>query len=266
EKSPPRAVPRLDKLSRAELVQQLESPNGHVRDLAQRLIVERQDKECVPLLEKMAKESKSPLGRLHSLCALDRIGAITSEVVAARLSDGDAGVRRHAARLTETAGVNLKGQLREIAQDPDAQVRLQIACSLATSRGDPAHQSSVEALAVMALTNQNDTYIGAATLSSVTPDNAVALFTVVMKFSNPSEDFMGKLVATLVGVGGREELALAVVNLAKADANSPEPWQFSALGVLVEALRKNRKAWMAVVDGNFDNSATNLRRWATTAR
>src|SRR5262249_9148169 len=66
EKVPPRAVPRLDKLGREELVKQLESPSGVVRDLVQWLIVERQNKEYTSLLQVISSASKSQQARVQS--------------------------------------------------------------------------------------------------------------------------------------------------------------------------------------------------------
>ena len=70
------ALPHLDKASTKELVATLESPNGWDRDTASRLLYERQDKSAVPALIKLLKNSKSPLGRLHALCALDGVEGI----------------------------------------------------------------------------------------------------------------------------------------------------------------------------------------------
>src|SRR5438309_5848875 len=61
----PRAIPRLDKLDTTGLVAALDSPNGWQRDTAQMMLLWRNDKAAVPLLEKMATESKRPLARLH---------------------------------------------------------------------------------------------------------------------------------------------------------------------------------------------------------
>src|SRR5690606_23499830 len=56
----PRAIPRLDKLSTQELVAALDSPNGWQRDMAQQLLVQRQDKAAVAALERLARESRRP--------------------------------------------------------------------------------------------------------------------------------------------------------------------------------------------------------------
>src|SRR5207244_787521 len=70
------ALPRLSKATTAELVKLLEHPSGWHRDTAARLLYQKQEINAWPALVKLAKESRSPLGRLHALCALDGIGLI----------------------------------------------------------------------------------------------------------------------------------------------------------------------------------------------
>ena len=72
----PRTVPRFDNLDTAGLVAALDSPSGWQRDLAQQMLVQKQDKSAAPLLEKMARDSKNPLARLHALCTLDGLNAL----------------------------------------------------------------------------------------------------------------------------------------------------------------------------------------------
>src|SRR5262249_26184271 len=129
----PRAVPRLDQLDAAGLVVALDSPSGWQRDLAQQLLVERQDKAAVPLLEKLAKECQRPLGRLHALCTLDGLGALSAALVQRALDDAHPGVRRHAVRLCEgrlSQAPELGAALVKHVSDPDPQARLQLAYTL----------------------------------------------------------------------------------------------------------------------------------------
>ena len=68
-------LPQLPKES-PELVASLSHPNGWVRDMAQRLIVEKNDGRIVPLLEEMAAVNPNPLGRLHALWTLEGMGRL----------------------------------------------------------------------------------------------------------------------------------------------------------------------------------------------
>ena len=96
----PRAIPRLDKLDTAGLVAALDSPSGWQRDMAQQMLLWRGDQAAVPLLKKLASTSARPLARLHALCTLDGLNALTPESWQG-LADAHPGVRRHAVRLCE---------------------------------------------------------------------------------------------------------------------------------------------------------------------
>ena len=63
----PRPVPQLDNLDAAGLVAALDTPNGWQRDTAHMMLVWRLDKTAVYPLEKLARESKNQLARLHAL-------------------------------------------------------------------------------------------------------------------------------------------------------------------------------------------------------
>src|SRR5262249_13971079 len=68
-KAPPQ--PRLAAASSRELVKHLEHPGGWWRDTAMRLLVERQDKSVVPVVEERLREATFDVGRLHLLWTLE---------------------------------------------------------------------------------------------------------------------------------------------------------------------------------------------------
>ena len=129
----------LGDMTAAELVNTLAHPNGWHRDCASRLLYERYqgDSGVVMLLEELARDSKSPHGRLHAMCALRGFNALTSKVVLPRLKDQSPRVREHAVRLCEYL---LKGgalsnddavaALGPLATDADPRVILQLAFTL----------------------------------------------------------------------------------------------------------------------------------------
>src|SRR5262249_12655643 len=93
--------PRLSKATTAELVALLEHPNGWHRDTASRLLYQRQDRTAVAPLKKLAAESRSALGRMHALYALDGLGALDAALVLGGLTDAEPRVRVLALRLAE---------------------------------------------------------------------------------------------------------------------------------------------------------------------
>jgi putative membrane-bound dehydrogenase-like protein len=164
----PRAIPRLDKLPTPALVAALDSPNGWQRDMVQQMLLWNVDKGAVQPLEALVFHSPRALTRLHALCALDGLAALRPEVVLRGLADENAGVRRHAVRLSETlfsANPAVGEAVVRLAGDADPQVRMQVAYSLGEWR-DPL---SGRTLARMAMRDGADPYLLAAVMSSAVP-------------------------------------------------------------------------------------------------
>src|SRR5207247_6942692 len=96
-KLPPR--PHLDKASTKELVAMLEHPNGWHRETAARLLFERQDRAAIRLVNSLVGSSKSALGRVHAVYAMEGLGVFYEAHMLNRMDDPDAMVRQHAVRL-----------------------------------------------------------------------------------------------------------------------------------------------------------------------
>jgi len=161
--SPP--TPRMDNLSTTELVAQLESPNGWRRDTAQRLLVASRDETAIEPLKKMVTDGSRPTARLHALCTLEGLEKLSPDLITAALKDVHPAVRRWAVRLAPTANVPLSS-LVALINDPDAKVRLELAC-VAGQRGDVAAATILGDL----LHRDTDPYLRAAMISSLNADN-----------------------------------------------------------------------------------------------
>ena len=157
--------PKLGRASVGELVTSLESPHAWNRQTAQRLLWERQDKSAVTPLRKLLKSSKSPLGRLHALCTLDGLHALSSDDILSGLSDSNPGVRAHAVRLAPVVADKSPKVVEKLAGligDENYRVRFQLAFSL----GDIKNERAGKALAEMAARFADDAAIRIAVLSS----------------------------------------------------------------------------------------------------
>ncbi|HEV8607274.1 MAG TPA: PVC-type heme-binding CxxCH protein, partial [Tepidisphaeraceae bacterium] len=178
----PRAIPRLDQLDAAGLVMALDSPSGWQRDTAQRLLIERRDAKAIPLLREMALKSARPLARLHALCALDGLNGADSVILMAALRDGHPGIRRHAVRIAESQfnqSPELAAAAAKLVADADAQVRLQLACSLGA--WDSADAGT--ALGQLAMRDAGEKFALAAVFSSVTAKNLDSMAAAIMAAS-----------------------------------------------------------------------------------
>ncbi len=124
------------------LVEQLGSANGWVRDMAQRLLVEKNDDDSAASLEKVATAGATPVARLHALWTLEGINNLQPEIILKALTDADAHVRAAAIRLIEpqlvpTLRAQALPQVLKLATDTEPNVQLQLALTL-SAISDPA--------------------------------------------------------------------------------------------------------------------------------
>lgn len=126
--------PKMSGMGTAELVAQLASPHGWVRDTAHRLIWERQDTAAEAPLRDLFKSTAKPQARLHALWSLEGLGKLTPDDVLRGLNDADPHVREHAVRLSERFAANppaaLLAKLLSLGDDADLRVSWQLAFTL----------------------------------------------------------------------------------------------------------------------------------------
>ena len=138
----PDKKPNMLNESTANLVQHLSHPNGWWRDTAQKLIILRKDRDTVaPALEKLARDGKNELARVHALWTLEGLGKATPGILARALDDPSSQVRIAALRIAEPfftkghtdliATLSLNTHLLD-----DLEMSIQALNSIATSGGD----------------------------------------------------------------------------------------------------------------------------------
>ncbi len=156
----------VDRSDTATLVRLLEHPNAWHRETAQRLLFEKQDHAAVQPLERLARRSKSPVGRLHALATLDGLGALAADVVVGALADPHPRVRERAVLLAErVAGrsAEVRRRLHAMTADDDMRVRYQLAFVL----GELEESRRLDALAELARRDGADTWMRIAIQSSL---------------------------------------------------------------------------------------------------
>jgi mono/diheme cytochrome c family protein/glucose/arabinose dehydrogenase len=97
----PAKAKKLSAASSADLVAELSNPDGWHRDMAQRLLIERNDKSTIPGLTDLARKGTTNLSRFHALWTLDGLHISQPELLFSLLSDGDPLVGSTALRLLE---------------------------------------------------------------------------------------------------------------------------------------------------------------------
>ncbi|MEX2558669.1 MAG: PVC-type heme-binding CxxCH protein [Pirellulales bacterium] len=232
----PRAWPRLDRLETAELVALLDSPNGWLRDKAQQLLIHAGDRSAIQELEAKAAAGKTALGRLHALCTLDGLEALTPDVLRQALTDPHPAVRRHAIRLSEAPAcrsAEVEARLTALACDPDPHVRLQLACTL----GCWESARCAETLGRLLSEDHSDPYISAAALSSLTRGNvAIVVETVLAASKETPPALVQALLQSAVGFDEPHTAAALVDRLARPRSEGFSDGQFAALAGWLDAL------------------------------
>ncbi len=169
--------PRLNQASIEQLVDHLTHADSWWRETAQRLIYQRQDPAAIKPLRELLQESFSHLGRMHALYSLAGLDALTAADVIAAMNDPSPWVREHAVRLSERwlrqanapeADRTLKSVV-QLADDRDARVRFQVACSLGEVQGVAKSQLVANALQTILLNAPKDHWTQTAVLSSSLP-------------------------------------------------------------------------------------------------
>ena len=213
--------PRLDRASPAQLVAQLAHSNGVIRDLAHRLLVEKQAVFVTDSLIELAQKHSSPKTRLHALCILDGIDRLSPTLLKSALSDPHPQIKRNALRLAESRWKKHPGLLTtslKLTNDSDPAVRLQAACSLGLSNSPAAGK----ALARLVVRDHTLPFIRAAVFSSTH-----------LHFDHLAEAALenGVLIEELLKLGGKQKsLDPLITRLATPGENGFTSNQFKALG------------------------------------
>lgn len=130
----PDVAPKMNEETPAQLVAHLAHPNGWWRDTAQKLLVLKQDQSVVPALTAMAQSHANPLARFHALWTLEGLGALTPEIVRAKLKDENPQVRAAAIRASESLYQKdkpvLVADVQAAVKDKDPAVALQALLTL----------------------------------------------------------------------------------------------------------------------------------------
>lgn len=97
----PSPTKKLSQLTSDELIEYLSNENGWYRDMAQRLLVERKDKNLKEQLTTVVTKGTNILGRLHALWTMEGLKVISADLLLSILGDSSELIRINAMRLLE---------------------------------------------------------------------------------------------------------------------------------------------------------------------
>ena len=245
-------VPRLGEADSAGLVKELGNSNGWRRDTAQRLLVEKQDPQAVPLLKVALSQSQSPLARVHALWVLQSFKAADDELLALALSDTDPHVREQALRLCEGRLANpaIRRAVVACADDGDARVRFQCALAL----GGLSGREELRALARIAARDGENEWTRLAIVSGLgeTATRSLALLmeaepTFLTEPSTGQAEVL-RQIAAIIGARNRDpELEDCLALLNKQAAKAPPIGKLAILAGLLEGLSRSPRPWRKLV-------------------
>ncbi len=235
---PPRRPRPLSSATALELVDALDSPNGPQRDMAQQLLVERRAVEAAPAIGRLFHRSPHANRRLQALATLEGLGVIDDSLLASALSDSHGAVRRHAVWIAESR--LQRDEVRRallkmaVAGDPDAQVRLQLACSLGEWR-DP---QAGAALAGMMIRDADDPYIVASVMSAVQTHVQWILPELIRQGADLSahRQLAKELIPAVLDAEDENVLSATLHELVKRADKAGRIWQWEVLARLLHAL------------------------------
>jgi mono/diheme cytochrome c family protein/glucose/arabinose dehydrogenase len=221
-------TPLSAKTTSTQLIQLLSHPNGWRRDMAQRLLVERNDKSIVPALRKLAQGATDVRTRLHALWTLDALDAIEPDTVIQALGHQNRDVRVSALRLSERwiaqPNHRIQGEVLKRLDDADWAVRRQLAATL----GELPPGSKETALASLLERNGDDPVAMDAAISGMSGIELAVLERLLQGAGETPQRSAAitMLAATIVRAGND---AAVQAMLARVAETTRPAWQRAAL-------------------------------------
>ena len=138
---------KLSENSNAQLIDYLSDADGWYRDMAQRLLVERDDQSVIGELTALALKGKNELGRFHALWTLEGLNFKDTEFLFQLLDDPSALISNTALRLLEPFAsrdrnirIRLEDALRKQSATAAIGKSLQMAFSASALEEDVSHE------------------------------------------------------------------------------------------------------------------------------
>ena len=233
--------------SSEELVALLENPNAWHRETAARLLFERQDRTAESALNDLASTTMNPIARVHAWHALDGLSLLDRATIVRRLHGPEGPDMPHAIRLAErwTDDATVQQLIANRAFGSDARTRFQCALSLGLK---PPSESSLGALAAVALRDAGDPWTRSAVMLSV-QDQPAAMFHALVQVTAHADRWhdegLRSLLSELAFMIGRDDPPRQIgdsihvlISYAADDRGQNDKEIFSTLAVAISEFAK----------------------------
>ncbi|MGN6437409.1 MAG: PVC-type heme-binding CxxCH protein [Agriterribacter sp.] len=260
---------QLGKATSEALINELKNSNAWWRINAQRLLVDRADKNAVPGLIEMATKSASSMGRLHALWTLQGLNALQPGIIKIALKDTVAGIRENAVKLAElhlNDDPGLLPDLLALQNDPNTKVRFQLLLTLGFSNTDAAFEARNNLL----FRDIENRWFQFAALSATSPraDALLNLLTTASKSSNAAYASMVQRVTSMIVSAANENTVRKLMQQSVSPQTPKEKeWQPVILRGLAQGLRSrenklaiSEKEQQLLLNTFFNSSSDELRK------
>ena len=251
------------------LVKELTNKNSWWRLHAQRLLVDRADKNTIPALSEMVSNSASEMGRLHALWTLEGMGALEPALIKTALKDKVAGIRENAIKLAElhlNDAPDVVTALLSLQNDDNIKVRFQLLLTL----GYVNTPQAADVRNKLLFRDMEDKWFQSAALSAsdLQPDALLNVLLSAFKTDIPAYDAMvQKLTSMIAGSADSSVIHKLIHKSITTKPTHKQAWQPAMLRGLAQGLR-SRKNKIAINEADqqlllkifFDNPSNELRR------
>ncbi len=239
----PREIVRMDKMNVKDLVKQLESPSGWVRDTAHQFLIRElkgqvdQDNAAKQLTE-IAKKSKVPQARLHAIYAKDAINDWRVGSLRVFMEDPHPAIRKHSLALME-AGFSLRDEeelLAALEKDADDKVRQQLLYSLGKAATYPDYG---QRLVRLLSENAGNPYLLAAGLSSVSKDNWKMVLSTISKQEKTPAALFAPMMRLAQAIGEPIDASQLFLRQLNSQEKLPFGQQLVSTAEMLDMMEKN---------------------------
>ncbi len=225
-------IPKLDGLDDAELIAQLESSNGTVRDLVHQMLLWHRQAGAPSMLKIMARDGRSPTARLHALCILDGLGLHDRDLLNEALADPHPGVVRHALRIS-AGRFSIPDLVSRFGDAPeDAFVAKELAALL-----DQGHDDAPFLLEGILDRHRADPVVTTVALSSVNKENLNEMLTAFLTPDPVTSGIENEVLTNLARMATKWKNGDAITRAVDAIVKRGIPaqhWQLALLTGLLE--------------------------------
>ena len=253
-----------------ELVSQLGNINLWWRLNAQRLLIDRNSRSSIELLDSLLQGSNA-MGRLHALWTLEGMKQLDDQQIATAFRDTEAGIRKNAIKLAEQHlrdSPALANSLFSLRSDPSPAVRFQLLCTLGFIDTREAEEIRLELL----LRDVSDKWVRAAALSASANPKLLA-DEIIMKVrtrqdDNPYASLLEEIVEVMAAT--KDQNSVQLLEYLKQTENKKDfAIQSAILEGIARALQNNRtdlhftpSEVNSIVQSFFNTPAPKVRRSA----